>query len=243
MTYADAMEPGWGKVEPFTLPTGSHFRPPPPPRVGSAIYVRDYQEIFPLGSVLSTTRSPQQTEVARFWTIPAAQLWNQLVRQLTMERGMSAAAAARAYLLLNVAGADAMIAAWEAKFAYNQWRPVNAIRSTVDDGTAATSTDTSWMPLLETPPFPDYPAGHTAYAGAAAHVLTAVFGAAPGPLAITSAALPGVTHRYAGFDEISEAVVNARVWAGVHWRTSSVAGRDLGRAVGAHVLTHAPVPR
>jgi hypothetical protein len=140
---------------------------------------------------------------------------------------------------LNVAGADALIAAWDAKYAYGQWRPITAIRFP-DDGSTATNPDTTWTPLLATPPFPDYPAGHTAYAGAAEQVLSAIFGDKPGQVSITSASLNGATHRYASFAEIADAVVNARVWAGVHWRTSCTVGRDLGRAVGVHVLSRIP---
>ena len=144
------------------------------------------------------------------------------------------------YLLLNVAGADAMIAAWDAKYAYGEWRPITAIRALGDDGSAATAADTAWTPLIGTPPFPDYPAGHTAYGGAAERVLGALLGAQTGELAISSPTAGGVTRRYRSFGEIAEEVVNARVWGGVHWRTSSTVGRELGRRVGDHALTRAP---
>jgi hypothetical protein len=178
--------------------------------------------------------------VARFWAATTAvQLWDKVVRQLTLERRMEVTAAARAYLLVNVAGADAIIGAWDAKYAYGQWRPVTAIRSRLDDGSTATPTDTAWTPFLATPPFPDYPAGHTAFAGAAEHVLIALFGDRPGKLAIAGFAGDD-TRRYASVSEIGQEVVDARVWAGVHWRTSSVAGREMGRAIGARAMALAP---
>ena len=239
-SFTAALEPGWGKVTPFALDSGSQVRPPAPPPPGSEAYVRDYREVATSGAAVSSVRTRDQADAARFWLSTAAQLWNQPVRQLTVDRRMEVTAAARAYLLLNVAGADAMIAAWDAKYAYGQWRPVTAIRYRDDNSLPSTQTDTGWTPLLVTPPFPDYPAGHTAYGGAAEHVLIATFGDKPGTFAITSAAAEGMTRRYASFSELCEEVVNARVWAGVHWRTSSTAGRDLGMAVGALAMSRAP---
>lgn len=231
--FLAALEPGWGRVTPFLLESGDEFRPGPPPALASDAYVRDYNEMVTIGAVNSPTRTALQTETARFWVSTAPQLWNQVVRQLTLGRGMKAAKAARAYLLVNLAGADAMIAAWDAKFAYGQWRPVTAIRSLADDGSAATTADPGWTPLLITPPFPDYPAAHVVYAGAAVQVLDALFGDHHGELSITSPTAGGVTHHYQTFAEIADEVENARVWGGVHWRTSVMVGRALGREVGA----------
>jgi hypothetical protein len=128
-----------------------------------------------------------------------------------------------------------MIAAWDAKFTFQQWRPVTAIRR----GTAGTPIDSTWTSLIVTPPFPDYPAGHTSYGGAAETVLEALFGAQPGDLGITSATAGGATHHYQSFREVSDEVVNARVWGGVHWRSSCTAGRELGKKIGAMALLRA----
>jgi hypothetical protein len=242
--FAEALDPDWGKVAPFAMDSGAQFRPPPPPPPGTESYVRDYGEVVALGAATSAKRSVAQTEVARFWMSTAPQLWNQVARQLTIDRQLDPAAAARVYLLLNVAGADAMIAAWDAKYAYGQWRPLTAIRNLEDDGSPATVADTLWAPLLTTPPFPDYPAGHTAYGGAAEQVLIAIFGEKPGRrVSISSATANGATRHYESFTEICEEVVNARVWAGVHWRTSSTVGMEMGRKVAAHVLSRAPKAR
>ena len=237
--FAPALEPGWGSVTPFLLDIGSQLRPPPPPIAGSDAYVRDYLEIVAIGAANSTTRTAAQTEAARFWVATAPQNWNQVVRQLTVAPGMNAAKAARAYMLLNMAGADAMIAAWDAKYAYGQWRPVTAIRSTLDDGSLTTVPDAAWTPLLTTPRFPDYPAGHTTFGGAAERVMTALFGEDPGTVSITSATAGGVTHTYRNFHEIADEVSDARVWGGIHWRTSVVVGRALGQAVGDVALARA----
>lgn len=237
--FLAALEPGWGKVMPFGLSAGSQFRPDPPPALGSAAYTRDFVEIRAIGQAVSTVRTPAQTEAARFWISTAPQLWNQVVRQLATAPGIDVTSAARMYMLLNFAGADAMIAAWEAKYTYNQWRPVTAIRST-DAADEMIHADPTWLPLLVTPPFPDYPAGHTSYAGAAEEVLTKIAGASPGDLVISSPTAGGATHHYKTFAEIADEVVNARVWGGVHWRTSSVVGRQLGKQVGRAVLAGAP---
>ena len=238
--FGGALEPGWGAVTPFFMDSSSQFRPGPPPSPGSERYVRDYIEIASVGAANSQARSPTQTEAGRFWISTAAQLWNQVVRQLTVARGLDAAAAARAYLLLNLAGADAAVAAWDAKFTYNQWRPVTAIRNVGDDGSLTTDPDPTWTPLITTPPFPDYPAGHTAFGGAAEQVLSALLGEKPGDLSISSPTAGGATHRYLSFHEIAEEVVNARVWGGVHWRTSATVGRELGRRIGDLALARAP---
>jgi hypothetical protein len=238
--FGTALEPGWGRVAPFLLDSGAQFRPGAPPRTGGATYVRDYLEIARFGSADSTARTTVQTETARFWISTAPQLWNQVVRQLTTARQLDVSTSAYAYLLLNLAGADGMIAAWDAKFAYDQWRPVTAIHDLADDGSLTTVPDTAWTPLITTPPFPDYPAGHTTYGGAAEQVLSAVFGERPGHVSITSLTAGGATHHYQSFHEIAAEVVNARVWGGVHWRSSSTAGRELGRMIGDVAMTRAP---
>jgi hypothetical protein len=233
--FLSGLEPGWGHVTPFLIASGDEFRPGAPPSVGSEDYVRDYLEIASIGSLNSTTRTAFQTETARFWVATAPQNWNQVVRQLTLESGMGAARAAYAYLVLNLAGADAIIAAWDAKYHYGQWRPVTAIRSPADDGSSATISDPTWTPLLTTPPFPDYPAGHATYGGAAMQVLNEMFGDRHGVLSITSPS-SGVTHQYQSFTDIANEVENARVWGGIHWRTSVRVGTELGQRVGAAAL-------
>jgi hypothetical protein len=234
--FATAFEVGWGLVTPFVLDAGSQFRPPPPPAPGSDAYVRDYLEIVSIGSASSPTRTAAQTEVARFWVSTAPQLWNQVVQQLTSAPGMNAAKAARAYMLLNLAGADAIIAAWDAKYAYSQWRPQTAIRSPLDDGSVATVQDPTWTPLITSPRFPDYLSAHATFAGAAERVLTGLFGENPGTLSITSPTAGGMMHTYRNFHEIADEVSDARVWAGIHWRTSDVVGRAVGQQVGDVVL-------
>jgi hypothetical protein len=227
--FLPALDPGWGSVVPFLLRKGSQFRPGPPPALPSARYARDFAEIAASGSSVSVTRSPDQSDLARFWIATASQNWNPAARAVANAQGFTLAQNARAFALLNLAGADAFIAAWDAKFAYNQWRPVTAIRAADTDGNPDTDPDPLWTPLLVTPRFPDYIAGHTTYAGAAQRVLEHVFGKDPGiVMTLTSPSAPGVVKHYTTFKQIADDVVDARVWGGIHWRTSSVRGRLVG---------------
>ena len=242
--FLPALDPGWGTVEPFFLRHGSQFRPGPPPALDSLRYARDFDEIKGIGSSASVTRTQDQTDLARFWISTAAQNWNPAARQVATAQGLTLSQNARAFALLNLAGADAFIAAWDAKFAYSQWRPVTAIRAADTDGNPATAADPLWTPLLVTPPFPDYIAGHTTYAGAAQRVLEHVFGKRPGTIiTLTSATAPGVVETYTTFKDIADDVVDARVWGGIHWRTSSVRGRSVGEEVGRYAVRHFLEPR
>jgi hypothetical protein len=231
-------------VRPFFLREGSQFRPGPPPALTSPQFTRDFNEIKEIGSATSSTRTQDQTDLAHFWVSTAPQIWNPAARQVAIAQGLTLSQNARALSLLNMAGADAFIASWDAKFAYNQWRPVTAIREAATDGNPQTIADPNWTPLLVTPPFPDYIAGHTTYGGAAEEVLEHVFGENPGiVIKLTSATAPGVTESYATFDEIADGVVDARVLGGIHWRTSSVRGRQIGQKVGAFAVCHFLKPR
>jgi hypothetical protein len=221
---APALEPGWGGVRPFVLRSGAELRPPPPPASGSRRFLRDLHEIEAVGAT-DGDRTADQTEAARFWVATAPQLWNQAVQQLSLRGEPQPTRAALAFAMLNLAGADAFIAAWDAKFAYQQWRPVTGIRAT---------TDPSWTPLLTTPPFPDYPAAHTTFAGAAETVLTSLF--RDGAFVLTSATAGNAQHAFARFHAVADEVEDARVWGGVHWRSSSEVGRRLGRRIGSATL-------
>ena len=237
--FRSALDPGWGAVQPFFLREGSQFRPEPPPALTSPRYTRDFNEIKEIGSATNTTRTQAETDLARFWISTAPQIWNPVARQAAIAQGLTISQNARALALLNLAGADAFIASWDAKFTYNQWRPVTAIRAAATDGNPETIADPNWTPLLVTPAFPDYIAGHTTYAGAAEEVLEHVFGENPGiVIELKSATAPGVIESYTTFDEIAEGVVDARVLGGIHWRTSSVRGRRVGQKVGAFAVRH-----
>lgn len=240
--FRPALEPGWGLVTPFLLRSGSQFRPGPPPALSSSAYARDLEEVKAIGSAASTTRTPDQTVTARFWTATGPQIWNQGAQQLVIANGFGVAKASRAFALLNMALADAAIAAFDAKYHYNQWRPLTAIRAAESDGNPATSPDPAWTPLLPTPPFPDYLSGHATLAGAAETVLTDVFGPNPRAFSFSSAGVPGAVHTFRSFAAVAREVVDARVWGGIHWRTSDTVGRAVGRRLARYALANGPQP-
>jgi membrane-associated phospholipid phosphatase len=229
--FAPAMDPGWGKVTPFLLRTGNQFRPGPPPALTSETYTRDFEEMVGVGAAASVTRTPDQTTTALFWAPTGTQMWNQVVQQLAIAHGLNATQTARAFAALALVGADAFIGSWDAKYTYNWWRPVTAIRNADVDGNPQTAADPAWTPLLNTPPFPEYTSGHATYAGAAETVLTSIFGSSPGSFQIASAATPSVIHHYTSFAVVAIEVSNARVWAGIHWRTSCIIGRAQGQQI------------
>jgi PAP2 superfamily len=240
--FSPALEPGWGLVTPFLLRSGSQFRPPPPPALTSRAYTRDFREIKAIGEADSNSRTAAQTQAALFWNATGAKIWNQAAQQLVLRQGHGPTTAARAFALLNLAGADAVIATWDAKFAYSQWRPVTAIRAADTDGNPATSGDPDWSPLLVTPPYPDYVSAASTVAGAAETVLSDVFGERPGSFSLISPGLPGVVRSFDSFSAAAGEDVDARVWAGIHWRTSDRVGQALGRRVARFALRHALRP-
>ncbi len=231
--FRPALDPGWGTVAPFLLRTPSQFRPGPPPALTSRQYTADFLEVRDVGAASSSTRTADQTALARLWISTAPQVWNPVARQLIVATGLSGTPAARVLALVHLANADAFIAGWDAKYLYGQWRPVTAIRAGDSDGNARTPADAAWTPLIATPPFPDYPAGHAISAGAWEVVLERLFGATPGiSLELSSATAPGVVVHASTVREIARGVLDARVWGGVHWRTSVDEGWRMGRRIG-----------
>jgi hypothetical protein len=241
-SFGPALEPGWGLVTPYLLRSGSQFRPAAPPAPTSSGYTRDFREIKAVGEAASTTRTPWQTETARFWNASGAKLWNHAVRQLVLAHGFEPTRTARAFALLNLAGADATIATWDAKFTYNQWRPVTAIRAADTDGNPATSPDPGWSPLLVTPPYPDYVSAASTIAGAAEIILGDSFGRRPGTFSLSSPGLPGAVRSYHSFSAAAAEDVGSRVWGGIHWRTSDQMGRTVGQRIARYGLRHALQP-
>ena len=235
--FKAALEPGWGNVTPFVLRAGNQYRPGPPPALTSAAYTADFNEVKAIGSAASTTRSPDQTTIAQLWTVPGTQLWNQAIQQIAPARQLGPAVTARDFAMLGLAGADAFIAAWDTKYTYNQWRPITAIQHADTDANPATTADPTWTPLLTTPNFPDYVCGHATYGGTAETVLTTLLGTHPGSFTFTNHA-NGLSWTYTSFPQAATQVVNARVWGGIHFRTSCTTGRTLGDKIGAYALTH-----
>src|SRR4029077_19345541 len=224
----------WPTMQPFALASPSQLRPGPPPSLKSREWAVDYNEIKELGSKTSTRRSAQQTETARFWLMVGPQAYHPLARQLVAERHLSLLDSARFMALFAVTLTDAYVAVFDAKYHYEFWRPVTAIRNADLDDNPATERDATWQPLDNTPMHPEYPCAHCILSGAARVVLESLGQPMP-ELSLTSPTAPGVTHRWSNLDDFTAEVANARIWAGFHYRFSTRVGTALGRQVAEYV--------
>ena len=239
--FASALLPGLGRVTPFALKAGSQFRPDGPPRLDSDRYAADLNEVKLVGSIDSGFRTAEQGATARFWLGNSIPIFQGIARQVSTIAPLDLSSNARFFALMSIAGADAYIAAWDAKYFYNFWRPVTAIHNADIDGNPATEADGSWRPLAEiapfpgTPPFPDYVSGHTTYTRAVVRVLEEVFGRDKFPFVATTVnqAIPTAerNRQYDHFRELSKEMIEARVLAGIHFRSADRDGDRLGRSV------------
>jgi hypothetical protein len=233
----------WREVKPWVMKSPSQFRPEAPPALASATWTRDYNEIRDIGGRNSAKRTPEQTEVARFWTAVGVVTWNPIVRSLATAKPRSMVENARTFALVNMAVADSFVAVFDAKYAYNFWRPATAIRNGDIDGNDATAVDPAWLPFVETPMHPEYPCAHCISAGAVGAVLEAEFGTGRVPaISITSPTAPGVTRRFERLADYVNEVDNARIWGGIHYRNSTEVGERMGREIGRLVSSSVLVP-
>jgi hypothetical protein len=227
----------WGKVTPWAMKSGAQFRPGPPPELKGEVWARDFNEVKTRGGKRSDARAPQQTEIARFWSITGPASWLSVVRSLAAVPGRSLVQNAHLLALVSMATADSYIAVFEGKYFYQFWRPITAIRNGDLDGNEATAPDATWEPLIETPMHPEYPCAHCINSGAAAAVLESEFGAGElPPIRMTSAAVPGVTHQWTRISDYAAEVSNARIWGGIHYRNSTEVGAAMGRQIGEWTL-------
>jgi hypothetical protein len=233
----------WGEVTPFALANPSQFRPGPPIALESGQWATDYNEIKEFGGKASTKRSDRQTEDAHFWLITGPQSTEPLVRQVVEAKKMSVIDSARFMALTAMAGADAAIAVFDAKYRYEFWRPITAIRNGDQDDNAATTRDATWQPIDNTPMHPEYPCAHCIVSGAVASAIEALLGTPEIPeIAMTSPTAPGATHRWTNVRAYNEEVSHARIWAGFHYRFSVRVGQDMGRAIGEYVVKNVMQP-
>jgi PAP2 superfamily len=224
-------------VTPFALTRPSQFRPQPPPALDSEQWARDYNEIKDLGERNSTKRTARQTEDARFWLLVGPRSTHPLPRQVAIATNMSVLDSARFMALVSVATMDAMIAVFDAKYKYEFWRPITAIRNGDIDGNPATERVATWQPIDATPMHPEYPCAHCITSSAIATVIEAVLGTDEIPeVALTSPFAPGVTHRFTNLRAYTDEVANARIYAGFHYRSSTIVGREMGQKIGEYVV-------
>jgi len=238
-------------VKPFALTSASEFRPAPPPALDTPEYAAAVDQVMRNGGHQSSQRTVEQTEIALFWadgdgTATPPGHWNRIATDVTLAKRTNLLETARTFALMNIAMADAGIASWDAKYHYDVWRPIEAIRQADQDGNAATISELTWIPLLKTPPFPTYTSGHSAFSGAAGTVLASLFGDATsfesetdGHLAPEQRPLDAsqiVTRHFDSFTHAADEAGMSRIYGGIHFNFDNTAGLQLGRKVGAATL-------
>jgi hypothetical protein len=233
----------WPSVKPFALTKPNQFRPNPPVPLESKEWARDYNEIKEYGRKASKQRTAEQTEAARFWLMTGPGAYHPFARQLVLAKQMNVLDSARFMTLVAIGLNDAYIAVFDAKYHYNFWRPITAIRNGDIDNNPATEREATWQPIENTPMHPEYPCAHCIVSGTVAGVLKATFGSEDIPeIALTSTTAPGITRRWTNVAAFSNEVANARIWAGFHYRFSTRVGTDMGRAIGDYVVQNAIRP-
>lgn len=220
-----------GNVTPWVMRSGSQFRPEPPPSLTSDTWTRDLNEIREMGGRNSAKRSAEQTDIARFWFLTGPRTYNPIVRQLVQAKQLDLLDAARLYALTAIAAHDAFVAVFDAKYAYNFWRPITAIRNADLTANPATPKEASWLPLGMTPMHPEYPCAHCIVASAVSTVLQALVGNEV-DIMLNSPTAPGVTRRWTRLQHYSDEVSNARIHAGFHYRFSTDVAKEMGRRIG-----------
>ena len=242
----------WCFVTPFTMTSGSQFRPSPPPALNSQAYVDAVAQVKSLGGSNSTTRTADQTLIAKFWidgpgTASPPGHWNQIAADISASKGLTLQQNARLFALLNMAEADAGIATWEAKRTYDMWRPVDAIQQADLVAETASLKDAAWAPLIPTPSFPTYTSGHSGFSGAGATVLASFFGTDDIAFTTGTTSLllpPGTTRSFNSFSEAADEAGMSRIYGGIHFMFDNVSGLQLGADVANNVYANylTPVP-
>lgn len=235
--YVPTVVPVGGDAVPVTrcwfLDRVDQFRPGEPPALNSTVWARDYNEVKLMGARTGSQRTPEQTQIARFWTTTGPAVYFPIARSVTGQPGREVTRNARFLAVFAQVGVDAIDAVFDAKYRYQFWRPFTAIRNGDQDGNDATERDPSWLPFIETPMHPEYPCAHCSAAGGYGAVLQAEIGLEPTPRLIsTSPTLPGATRSWRSVADFVQEVSEARIYDGVHYRNSTEVGTALGRKVG-----------
>ena len=229
--FAPADFTQWPQVTPFALERADQFRPGPPPALTSDTYTEVFNEVKSLGFIDSTTRTAEQTQIGKFWNGNIQDFWNEIAQTAALHHQLNLDHSARLFALLNISLADTAIGFFEAKYAYNFWRPVTAVQLADTDGNPQTEPNPTWLPLsTKTAPDPSYPGAHSAISKAGATVLSFYFGD-QFTFDVSSESLAGVTRHFTRFSAAAEEAGLSRIYAGQHFRTDHIAGKSLGRQV------------
>jgi hypothetical protein len=231
--------PGWGAVTTWVLHAGDQFGPNGPPALRSPHYKRDYNEVKAIGTKNSVERTPEQTSIARFWYENSPAAWSRIANVAADSAGLDTWDRARLLALVNLAMADGFIGGFAAKYTFNFWRPVTAIRAGDTDGNDNTVADPTWDSLLNTPAIPDYPSTHSVLGGAASRVLRRFFGTDNVPFTTMSGVpFAGMTRSFASFSEAARENGESRIYAGIHFRSAVEEGIAQGEKIGQFVFEH-----
>ena len=243
-SLAPGLTPWVATVTPFTMHSDSQFRVDPPPDLTSDEWAEDYNEVKSIGSLASTTRTAEQTEIGYFWADSGPLLWQNALRYISGNYLHDIGDSARMYALAEAAMADAQIACWDSKYFYTFWRPITAIRLGDQDGNPATTVDPAWQPLINTPNFPEYPSGHADISAAVSHVLQLFFGTdeLSFQMTTTNALAPQKTRSFSRLSQAEQEVIDARVYVGIHYRNSDTTAAAQGRRVAHWVYNHDFLP-
>jgi hypothetical protein len=228
--------PHWGKRRPWVMTSGNQFRPGPPPSLTSATWTRDFNEIKALGAKNSAQRTPEQTAIARFWEATAPAVYWPVARSVATMPGRDVNENARLLAVAAMAMDDALIAVFDAKYTYNFWRPITAIRNAEGD-----ARDPGWTPFIDTPMHPEYPCAHCIVSGALGAVLAAEIGTGRVPaLSSASSTAGGAVRTWTSVGDFVQEVALARIYDGVHYRNSTEVGRAMGTKIGELAATRFP---
>jgi hypothetical protein len=233
-----AQTPWVAFMHPFLLDSASQFRPDPPPALDSKSYKRELTETQVFGAKASTAhttlaRSQAQTDTAYFWNANVINQYAQALRDVATQHGMDMADTTRLLAMGSLVVTDAGIACFDAKYTYLFWRPSTAIRS---------GPDPDWQPLLNTPNHPEYPGAHGCVTSALTQVIATalgtdrinvdIWGAQGGFTTLTT------TRHFQTVSDVQSQIIDARVWTGFHFRSSTKAGLNLGNQVADWTLRH-----
>jgi hypothetical protein len=245
--YVPTQPPLWeqyARAKPWVLKSADQFRPGAPPALSSADWARDYNEVKTLGGTKSTARTAEQSEAVKFWgNVNFGGAWQGAARELATKKEMPLAECARLFALLNMGLANAYILNWDAKYHYNFWRPVTAIRNGDQDGNDATERDAAWTSFNPTPMHPEYPSQATYNAVTAVAVLESVFGPVKAiPFTATDVRDPKKTRAFSSLTDMAEEQKNVRVWGGVHYRFAIRASEDVAPKAAAYLIENTLKP-
>lgn len=245
--FRPPLTPHWGRVRTFCLPSLDAFRPGPPPALDSREYADALNEVKRLGGKNSRDRTPEQAEIASFWSdfsytaMPPGH-WHEIAATLARDRHLPVPETARLLALIGLAQADAAIVCWDAKYRWNLWRPITAIQRAAEDGNPLTEPDPAWEDFLVSPPFPAYTSGHSSFSKASAQVLTHFFGTDALHFTARSDTLPGVLRTFESVSVCADEVGISRIYGGIHFAFDNVEGKRTGGRIGDYVFDNFLIP-